>query len=154
MARLLTKTQKPFFEIAQSWWCHQMETFPALTGPLCGEFTGQRWLPLSKVSDAELWCFLWSGWSWTNGWVSIRKMKTMIHRDTLIYVRMSVYVFVCLVCFCSYVFLCVLPCELIGRGKCLPPPKWVIVHMLNSTNVRFIMVSQLCGFNNIPHYVA
>ena len=29
------------------------------TGPLCGEFTGHRWIPLTKASDAELWCFLW-----------------------------------------------------------------------------------------------
>ena len=31
-----------------------------VTGPLCGEFTGHRWIPLTKTSDAELWCFLWS----------------------------------------------------------------------------------------------
>ena len=31
-----------------------------VTGPLCGEFTGQWWIPLTKASDAELWCFLWS----------------------------------------------------------------------------------------------
>ena len=31
-----------------------------VTGPLWGEFTGQRWIPLTKASDAELWCFLWS----------------------------------------------------------------------------------------------
>ena len=31
-----------------------------VTGPLCGEFTGHRWIPLPKASDAELWCFLWS----------------------------------------------------------------------------------------------
>ena len=30
-----------------------------VTGPLCGEFTGHRWVPLKKASDAELWCFLW-----------------------------------------------------------------------------------------------
>ena len=29
-------------------------------GPLWGEFTGHRWIPLTKASDAELWCFLWS----------------------------------------------------------------------------------------------
>ena len=29
-------------------------------GPLCREFTGHRWIPLTKASDAELWCFLWS----------------------------------------------------------------------------------------------
>ena len=28
-----------------------------VTVPLCGEFTGHRWIP---VSDVELWCFLWS----------------------------------------------------------------------------------------------
>ena len=32
-----------------------------VTGPLCGEFTGHWWIPLTKASDAELWCFLWSG---------------------------------------------------------------------------------------------
>ena len=29
-------------------------------GPLWGESTGHRWIPLTKASDAELWCFLWS----------------------------------------------------------------------------------------------
>ena len=29
-------------------------------GPLWGEFTDHRWIPLTKASDAELWCFLWS----------------------------------------------------------------------------------------------
>ena len=28
--------------------------------PLCGEFTGQRRIPRTKASDAELWSFLWS----------------------------------------------------------------------------------------------
>ena len=31
-----------------------------VTGPLWGEFTGDRWIPLTKASDTELWCFLWS----------------------------------------------------------------------------------------------
>ena len=31
-----------------------------VTGHLCGEFTGHRWIPRSKASDAELWYFLWS----------------------------------------------------------------------------------------------
>ena len=30
-----------------------------VTGPLCGEFTGHRWIPHPNASDAELWCFLW-----------------------------------------------------------------------------------------------
>ena len=40
-----------------------------VTGPLCGEFTGHRWIPRTKASDAELWCFLWSA-PWINGWVN------------------------------------------------------------------------------------
>ena len=31
-----------------------------VTGLLCGEFTGYRWIPRTKASDLELWCFLWS----------------------------------------------------------------------------------------------
>ena len=31
-----------------------------VTGHLCGEFTGHRWIPRTKASDAEFWCFLWS----------------------------------------------------------------------------------------------
>ena len=31
-----------------------------VTGPLCGEFTGHRWIPITKASNAELWCFLCS----------------------------------------------------------------------------------------------
>ena len=37
---------------ASPWWRHQMETFSA--------FSGHRWIPRTKASDAELWCFLWS----------------------------------------------------------------------------------------------
>ena len=32
---------------------------------LCGEFTSHRWIPRTKASDAELWCFLWSTPEWT-----------------------------------------------------------------------------------------
>ena len=31
-----------------------------VAGPWCGEFTGHRWIPLTKANDTELWCFLWS----------------------------------------------------------------------------------------------
>ena len=27
-----------------------------VTGPLCGEITGHQWIPLTKASDADLWC--------------------------------------------------------------------------------------------------
>ena len=51
------------------WWRHQMETF-RVTGLLCGEFTGHRWVPLTKLvtrsCDISLIC------AWTNGWVNNR----------------------------------------------------------------------------------
>ena len=31
-----------------------------VTGLSCGDFIGHRWFPLTKASDAEIWCFLWS----------------------------------------------------------------------------------------------
>ena len=31
-----------------------------VTGPLLGESTGHRWIPLTKASYVELWCFIWS----------------------------------------------------------------------------------------------
>ena len=38
-----------------------------ITGLLCGEFTGHRRNPLTKASDAELWCFdLCQDKSWAN----------------------------------------------------------------------------------------
>ena len=43
-----------------------------VTGHLCGEFTGPRWIPHTKASDAELWCFLWSA-SEKNSWVNNRE---------------------------------------------------------------------------------
>ena len=46
--------------IVFSWWRHQMETFSALLA-LCAGIHRSRWIPRTKASDAELWCFLWSG---------------------------------------------------------------------------------------------
>ena len=42
-----------------------------VTGHLCGEFTGHRWIPRRKASDAELWCSLIC--AWINGWVTYRE---------------------------------------------------------------------------------
>ena len=45
-------------------WRHMMtssnESIFRVTGHLCGEFTGPRWIPHTKTSYAELWCFRWS----------------------------------------------------------------------------------------------
>ena len=44
--------------------------FFCVTGPLCGEFTGRRWIPLIKASDAELWCLICAR---INDWVNNRE---------------------------------------------------------------------------------
>ena len=40
------------------------------TGPLWGESTGHRWIPLTKASNAGLWYFFIC--AWTNGWWNSR----------------------------------------------------------------------------------
>ena len=39
--------------LRNEWWRHQMEKNCRVTGHLCGEFTGHRWIPHTKASDAE-----------------------------------------------------------------------------------------------------
>ena len=39
----------------------------SIAGPLWREFTGHRWIPLTKTSNAELWHFLWSAHEQTVG---------------------------------------------------------------------------------------
>ena len=51
------------WELIYSWWRHQ--NIFRVTGPLCVRgATSHRWIPLTKASDAELWCFLWSAPEW------------------------------------------------------------------------------------------
>ena len=58
-----------------------------VTGPLCGEFIGHRWIPHTKASDAELWCFLWSTPE-KNGWANNRKAghlrRHRTHHDVIV----------------------------------------------------------------------
>ena len=46
--------------VLRPWYISSNGNILRVTGHLCGEFTGQRWIPRIKASDAELWCFLWS----------------------------------------------------------------------------------------------
>ena len=46
-------------------------TIFCVTGPLWGEFTGHRWIPITQASDAEFWYFLWSSPE-KNSWVNNR----------------------------------------------------------------------------------
>ena len=67
------------------WWLVHSEpmmtspnwNFFRVTGLLCGENTGHWWIPLSKASDAELWCFPWSA-PWVNGWVNKTILRLLI----------------------------------------------------------------------------
>ena len=58
-----------------------------VTGPLCGEFSGHRWIPLTKESDPELWCFLWSAPE-KNDWVNNREAGDLrrhrVHYDVVV----------------------------------------------------------------------
>ena len=56
-------------QFSKSWWCHQMETFCRVIGPLCEEFTSDRWILLTKASDAEFSLIC----AWINGWVNYRE---------------------------------------------------------------------------------
>ena len=77
------------------WWVetlHNMMTSSngnifRVTGHLCGEFTGPRWIPRTKASNAELWCFFFIC-VWINGWVNNRKpgdlRRYRVHYDVII----------------------------------------------------------------------
>ena len=51
---------KPFLKMNMSMMTSSNGNIFRVTGHLCGEFTGPRWIPHTKASDAELWCLLWS----------------------------------------------------------------------------------------------
>ena len=38
---------------------YNLKQYGCVSGHLCGEFTGHRWIPRTKASDANLWSFLW-----------------------------------------------------------------------------------------------
>ena len=57
-----------------------------VTGPLCGEFTGHRWIPIIKASDAELWCFFIC--ARRNSWINNREAGDLrrhrVHYDVTV----------------------------------------------------------------------
>ena len=57
-----------------------------VTGLLCGEFTGPRWIPRTKASDAELWCFF--DLRWIRGLVNNREAgdlrRHQAHYDVIV----------------------------------------------------------------------
>ena len=75
------------------WWRHQMEAFSALP------FTGHRWIPHTKASDAELWCFSLIC-IWLNGWVNnheagdLRRYRA--HYDVILIYTLQIILPVCI----------------------------------------------------------
>ena len=67
-----------------------------VTGPLCGEFTGHPWIPLTKASDTELWCYLWYV-PWTNDCVYNREAGDLrrhcAHYDVILMTRVLFWCF-------------------------------------------------------------
>ena len=75
-ATLICSTKGCWFEFLRVLFCFQMTNkhyvagHPMITssngnifrvtGHLCREFPGHRWIPRKKASGVELWCFLWS----------------------------------------------------------------------------------------------
>ena len=57
------------------------------TGPLWAESTGHRWIPLTKTSDAEHWCFLWSTPEQTVG----QTIETAVFWDAFALIMTSLY---------------------------------------------------------------
>ena len=93
------------------------------TGHLCREFTCHRWIPLTKASDAQLWCFL----------QCLNKQRVLMHGHQgwnvrhglchiyMIYVKMWVVYSFCLFC-CLFI---IVTTQFVALYKpCKPKPKF------------------------------
>ena len=56
-----------------------------VTGPLWGEFSGHRMFSLTKASEAEFWCFLWSA----TEQIVDQTIKTPVIWDALVLIMTS-----------------------------------------------------------------
>ena len=57
-----------------------------VTGPVCGEFTGDQWIPHKKASDAKLWSLHWSAPEQTVD----QAMETLATWDAIAHIMTSV----------------------------------------------------------------
>ena len=66
----------------------------SVTDPLWGESNGHRWIPLTKASDAEIWCFLWSPPE-KNGWANNRDAGDLrrhrAHYDIIVVIKQPLH---------------------------------------------------------------
>ena len=70
------------------WWRHRVEIFSAACyWSFVWEFTGHRWISLTKASDAELWCFLRCAPERTVGYT----IETPLIWDAIAFIMTSLY---------------------------------------------------------------
>ena len=80
--QMFPRGQWPFYMMTSS-----NGKFFRVTGHLCGEFTGLRWTPRTKASDAELWC------AWMDDWLNngeagdLRRLRP--HYDVTVMIKSS-----------------------------------------------------------------
>ena len=91
------------------------------TGHLCGEFTGPRWIPLTKASDADLMFSLIC--ARINGWVNNRKAGDLgrhwAHYDVILMIHMLRRQ----ICYCTYI--------LLPSGRVALPPGALLLTWIN-----------------------
>ena len=98
--RLTTKkrnihTTGLYVSVSHKGYCRMMTSSNGIifyvTGPLCGEFTGPRWIPCTKASDAALTFSLIC--VWINGWENNREAGGLrcyrAHYDVIVMPRAS-----------------------------------------------------------------
>ena len=105
-----------------------------VAGPLYGEFTDHRWIPRTKTSDTELWCFLWSVPS-INDRVNNREAGDLrrhhAHYDVIV---MSTANLSPGICKCNFIHCCRSgsSCyERIHKDSWLTYRKWLSHHLIN-----------------------
>ena len=69
-----------------------------VTGPLYGEFTGDWWIPRTKASGAERWCFFIC--VWINSWINNREAGDLrrycAHYDVIVmYTQIYKNIYIC-----------------------------------------------------------
>ena len=102
-----------------------------ITGPLCGEFASHLWIPRTKASDVELWCFLWSA-PWINGRVNNGEAGDLRRHCAHYYVTLmmcyKIVTRICCVLFVVVVWSFVISCssnyEISFRVTSLPTQNW------------------------------
>ena len=115
-----------------------------VTSPLCGEFTGYRWIPRTKARDAELWCFLWSA-PWIYGWVNNREAGDLRrHRTRYDVIVMHVLYMFHTHCGCLWAVCCCI-------GPCYK--EIIFVHFTRGNNsVDLKLWTFICLFHNTQNH--